>query len=234
MAPRTINELGLSVRWRTHRALQAGRSLARRVDGAAAPKLLRHYFPDIAAMLTMHDAAMEALAAEHEDYTSTISSPDMAVSLETAAVLRCLAHGYPSHQILDLGSGFSTYALAAATHTKVVSYDDNRGWLDKTASYLSARGVDNVELRSVGEPFPQGNGIVFLDLGLTPRRIGYFAEAAASLAPRGILVIDDLHHQPYGSQVRIGAIPNGLQYFSLRSLTTDSFGRYSALAVKTV
>jgi predicted O-methyltransferase YrrM len=176
------------------------------------------------------------LAEAHHEYTTSVSTPVMAVSLETAALLWSICEAVRPDRILDLGSGFSTYVFGRWSNerggARVVSVDSDEFWLGQTTAWLQSLGVDGPELRLLGDPFPSDNDVVFLDLGETTTRIGYLADAFASLDGAGVLVIDDMHHHPFGRQVRAGAKWSDMRLFSLRRQARDSYGRFPAVAVR--
>lgn len=217
--------------------MSAGRTLRWEIEGSVAPLLLERGWPDIAAAVAESGASAETLRPLHDKYVSDVSTPVMAVSLVTAGVLLALCERLLPRRILDLGSGFSTAVFARWSVdrvTSLVSYDDDEDWLARTAGYLQTQSLAVPDLRKLrhGASLPGDNDLVFLDAGLPPERIGLFASAAASLSPNGVLVIDDVNQHPFGAQVRVGALPNGLKLFSLRRQTLDAFGRFSALAVQ--
>lgn len=203
----------------------------------ATPLLLQRTRPDIAAGLAEVQTAAEGLRLLHQKYVSEVSSPIMAVSLGTAGLLLAICQRAQPSRILDLGSGFSTAVFArwaAGSDKSLISYDDSADWLERTAGYLKSQSLPVPDLRLLrhGESLPGTNDLVFLDAGLPPERIGLLAAAAASLSPHGVLVIDDVNQHPFGAQVRAGALPNGLNLFSLHRQTVDEFGRFSALALR--
>lgn len=199
--------------------------------------LLQRGRPEVAAAIADAQTRAQTLRPGHERYVSQVSTPIMAVSLETAGVLLSLCERLGPSRILDLGSGFSTAVFvrwAANNGASVVSYDNDPEWLARTAGYIESESLPIPELRELryAGTLPQKNDLVFLDAGLPPERIGLLAAAAASLSPDGLLVIDDVNQHPFGGQVRLGALPNGLRLYSLRRQTLDTFGRFSALGIR--
>ena len=118
----------------------------RRVD----PETLRDvraFSPGAARLASEIAAARRDLAAAHAAYTSSVSSPDMAVSLETASYLLAACRIMQPASILDLGSGFSsytlrTYARDAKVACAVTTVDDEPAWLERSREFLHAQGLD--------------------------------------------------------------------------------------------
>jgi predicted O-methyltransferase YrrM len=168
------------------------------------------------------------------EYTRTVSSPPMAVSLQAAALCAYLCEHLQPRRIADLGSGFSTVVFARHARTTacdVVSVDDDDGWLRRTEHHLDRLGLRVAFLGGLGDFEPSAAfDLVFYDLGRMPVRERRLQWATSLVAEGGLVVIDDLHKPDYAEQVRRHARAENLQLIELRAATVDRFGRYVGVA----
>ena len=91
------------------------------------------------------------LRESYSNYTTNVSSPQMATSIETATFLYNICSLLKPKYILDLGSGYSTYVFARyafESGTKILlwSIDDNSKWLKKTNTFLKQQKYKSVQL----------------------------------------------------------------------------------------
>jgi len=177
----------------------------------------------------------DELRAGYETYVRDVSTADMAVSLETACLLRLLCEGLEPQRVLDLGSGFSSFTLRsyqpARGRPATCSVDDSPEWLQRTQDYLDEQGVPTNDLwtwrdfRAAGHaPFD----LVFYDLG----RMNLRREAlrqALSLGRGGVVLLDDMHKHEYAQEAYSVLAELGCTWFNLRALTLDERGRFSVL-----
>ena len=179
-----------------------------------------------------------ALEALHRTYVAEVSTPAMAVSWETARLLRHLCDACAPRRIADLGSGFSScvlrdYAAVAPHDVEVVSVDDSGEWLERTREFLRANGHETGELRTWQE-FAAGPGapfdLIFHDLAGGELREAGMSVAVGALGPRGVIVFDDAHHAGHRREARRVARDAGLATYSLQRWTGDSYGRFALLA----
>jgi predicted O-methyltransferase YrrM len=159
----------------------------------------------------------------------------MAASLATSAVLWSLCEAIRPRQIIDAGSGFSTYVFAtwACGETcSVLAIDDNPGWQERTQDFLTSYGVEVPKIAdpSAFKALPRAQ-LIFFDYSLPPERIGYLRALCDSLTAGGYMVIDDMHQSPFGRQIRAARLPYGFRLYSLRRWTLDEFGRFSSLVI---
>lgn len=185
--------------------------------------------------------AAGVLRRDYEDYVSTVSTVDMAVSWETARLLYALASILRPREALDLGSGFSSfvlrkYAAQADQECRVTSIDDNRHWLNQTAAYLQRSGLNGERVDHWDDFCRATSGgkfdLVFHDLGDMTLRAAALPVVLRCLAPRGVLVLDDMHKVVYRRQAERQVRHKGLRVFSARRQTLDSIGRFSEIALR--
>lgn len=173
------------------------------------------------------------------EYVNNISSPEMAVSLQTAVLLYYLSKMKCPKRILDLGSGFSSYILRLYAHehsenVEVYSIDDNNKWLEKTQKYLSINKLPSDNLKSL-ESFNfrshvNSFDLVFHDLGNMNLRKKHLIDAVSVCkTTNGIVILDDIHKEDYKNFIR-SVIPRyRCNYYNLNWITRDDFGRRAAL-----
>jgi predicted O-methyltransferase YrrM len=186
-------------------------------------------------------AAARKLKTAYERYVHAVSCSEMAVSWETACLLYALAGVVRPSEVLDLGSGFSSYVLrtyaAEAEHAcRVTSIDDNRHWLQQTEVYLSQFGLPTDRLlhwEDFCRQLPAGRfQLVFHDLGSMDTRAMALPTVLRTLAPAGVLVLDDMHKRRYRRRAEQQARQAGLRLLSARAQTLDQIGRFSKIAVR--
>jgi predicted O-methyltransferase YrrM len=184
--------------------------------------------------------AMNLLAPAYYRYVGAVSSAEMAVSLETAGCLYAICSMLGPSSILDLGSGFSSYALrnfaATAGHRTVVhTVDDDAAWLQRTASFLRDTGTTTDHMttwKDFANQTKDAFQLVFHDLGRMPMRTATLQRAIGFAARTGIIVFDDVHKPSYAAEVSHCCAREGLAIIDLSSLTQDQYGRVSWLGFR--
>lgn len=179
----------------------------------------------------------EILQPPYKQYTSTVSSEVMALSLEASVFLAVLCCIIKPKRILDLGSGFSSVVFRMITSEEnpkpvIWSIDDAPEWLDKTRTFLSILNLPTDNLIT-WQTFSEQNRDTFdfisYDLGYTPVRKALFTEVIPLISPGGLIVLDDVHKHDYRLHAKRVLRKTSLLYYSLKSFTCDKGGRYCAL-----
>jgi predicted O-methyltransferase YrrM len=207
---------------------------------ASMPRSVEELLASIERLPRMMAESAITLAPFYERYVTSVSSPDMAVSLETASCLHALCRLCKPASVLDLGSGFSSlafrhYAREFDPSLVVHSVDDDAAWLMRTASFLESSGIEATGLahwREFSATAQRGYELVFHDLGRMPMRMASVDAALALLANRGIALLDDVHKPAYAPHARAACGRHGLQLVELRELTLDRYGRFAWLAYR--
>lgn len=182
-----------------------------------------------------------AIRAAHAEYTTSVSIPEAAVSLETVYTLLALLRHIQPRVAADCGSGFSSYALRlyeqerqqAGTACPVYSCDDDEAWLGRTREYLEKKGLSAERLftwPALLEQIPQlGPLFVFYDLGGPGPRAKFLPAILDACAPGSTVIVDDVH-KPYIRQALLKTIEGrGLKRYDLAPWTFDRFGRFAWL-----
>ena len=184
---------------------------------------------------------LEAIRPEHQEYVNSVSTEDMAVSLEIAAFLKVICDVCRPRRVLDLGSGFSSYVLRLSAmeepeqNMEITSIDDDREWLMRTHDYLAAKGLPTKGLKELSEFESVANGtfdFIFYDLGRMPRRLQYASEVIPLMEPGGMTLVDDMHKADFAAVLQTALVGTGIRDVNLSPWTTDRFGRFAHLLVK--
>jgi predicted O-methyltransferase YrrM len=183
--------------------------------------------------------AMADLRRFHDDYIRTISSPEMSISLELAALLLALCRKNKAKKVLDLGSGFSSFVLRRYVNEVVgaeaYSVDDDEKWLVRTREYLSNFSLRSDNLYTLKEFIVSGKGqfdLILLDLNYVDVRGKFISLAVERTRAGGFIIFDDVHKREYLTSVIGQANKLPVTLFDISSVTTDRFGRYSILGRK--
>ena len=201
-------------------------------DWRRSPQSLRALIPS-GPHLTDAIARLRSL---HSAYVSSVSTADMALSLQTASLVDCLARQLKPNRILDLGSGFSTLVLAsAAPSAVVVSVDDSPVWLSRTRDYLTAQGVTVATLAAWSDFSADRSNeatfdLVLHDLGNMVVREGALPRVLDLVRPGGLLVLDDLHKPRYRATATRLLRERSWPHLSLWLQTRDSLDRHAWVA----
>ncbi|HNT51727.1 MAG TPA: hypothetical protein PKK67_14135 [Cyclobacteriaceae bacterium] len=185
------------------------------------------------------DRASKILKPYHDYYITHVSRADMAMSLELAAFVYALCVKKELKNLLDLGSGFSSfvYRLYASTHSgvQVVSVDDDAQWLEKTRMYLRDQNLSDTRLitleQFLAEPV-SGFDCVLHDLNFVEVRINYLPQVVAATAHAGVLILDDVHKPDYLYQVLKKLKQEPVAVYNLKPVTLDSFNRFALAVLK--
>ncbi len=218
------------------RAREKSAASTARVDAESIIKR----FPAFADYPGLSKASFDALKPAYTAYIADVSSGDMAVSLETAALLLTFANLLKPARVLDLGSGFSSYVLRSyardAQHdVSVCSVDDNEHWLDKTRSYLQGHNLpvdDVLSWQDFKQQPPSSYDLIFHDLGSMQLRAEALGFVLGLRDKSGLVVLDDIHKHAYRRTAMAGVKQAGLSFYSSRQFTHDGIGRYAAIAVE--
>ena len=183
------------------------------------------------------DHAKALLLSAYEDYVSRVSAPDHAISLESAAYLYALCEFLEPSSILDLGSGFSSFAFrtwaADRPDVSILTVDDDAVWLERTRSFVSSSGLatENFGLWSEYQRHPSPPvDFVFHDLGSMSTRLRTLPFVLNQSRAGGIIVLDDMHKEEYAPDALRVLIAGKFEWFNARPYTLDRYGRHAWVA----
>jgi len=209
--------------------------LADRAAATVDAPRLRAARPDVEAALA-RPREDTALRAVYDRYVAEVSSWEWAVSWPTARALDALCEALRPRHVLDLGSGLSTYVVCdwarrSGVDVDVVSVDDSPEWLAKTRAFLDGEGLQ-ARLIDVGElpGLPDATfDLAFDDIGRTEERARVVDTLVRVMAPRSVVVLDDMNVRGYRKEVKAKLDAAGWPLYSLRSQTIDAKGRFAML-----
>lgn len=181
--------------------------------------------------------ATQKLRPYYDEYVTHVSRADMAMSIELASFVYVLCIKKEFKNVLDLGSGFSSfvYRLYASDHNdvQVVSVDDDSQWLEKTRTYLRTHNLPDAGMQTLEQFLEEPKlkfDCVLHDLNFVEVRIKYLHQVLEATANTGVLILDDVHKPDYLYQILDKLKGKSVSVYSVKPVTYDSFGRY-ALAV---
>jgi len=179
----------------------------------------------------------ESLRPHHTQYAACVSPAWMTISLELAAFLQALCARRRPARVVDLGSGFSSFALRqyqqqADPAPEVWSVDDDDTWLDATRRFLEYHELATDHL-ALWDTFiadePGRFDLVVHDLGSLRVRRETLRQVVALAAPGGIVVIDDVNYGSLRRYAQRTLADLGAPHHMLEAATRDCFGRYAML-----
>lgn len=197
-------------------------------------------FPALAALLETRAASWELLAEPHGEYCSTVSSPVFAISPQTAAVMHALCTLLRPQRVLDLGSGFSSFALRRYCRDEngsctVHTVDDDAQWLERTRGFLVKHGLPtdgtyvwNSFQEQAGPPYD----LILHDMGRMNTRLDTLPRVLGLARADGLVVLDDMHKTEYAPHAVERCSSAGFVVCPLPGMTLDPMGRYAAFAFR--
>lgn len=205
----------------------------------------RAFLPELLAAKGAHvepaqiAAAKADLAPLHAEYLKSVSTADMAVSLELASFMLALCRSWKPQRVVDLGSGFSSYVLrryAAETGDAVVaSVDDDKLWLARTGDWLKQQGLGTDQLFEWSEfkarmgklgPFD----LTLYDMGSMATRISELRPVLTGCMHKdSLMILDDVHKTDYEQYARYVCRSMQLRWADASDVSFDAINRHSAV-----
>lgn len=179
---------------------------------------------DAAAPPTKRDIIKKA----YREYVSNVSDDIWASSWEVSRYMMDLVELRKPKRILDLGSGFSSYALRQSD-AEVWSVDTDKDWLEKTGKFLRDHGVSDENMVAMDDfEFTGMYDLIFLDIGLAQRdRAPLFQKVLDHCS--GAIILDDMHSQEYRRQAK--EFFKDCEIVDLREETLDKYLRYAWMII---
>jgi predicted O-methyltransferase YrrM len=214
-------------------------SEARRI--LADDQIVQATHPD----LVPSDQELRSIAAElqaaYDLYTCTVSVRGHAASLQVASYLLFLCRRLNARRVCDLGSGFSSYVLdlwarEAAHPVTVMSVDTDPDWMNKTVRFITDHGGGDGHDFCSWDYFQTADvglfDLIFHDLAGGDVRTDAMPTVVAHVAPFGVAIFDDMHHDGHRAGAESAAAEAGLASFCLVRQTFDDCGRFAMLATE--
>lgn len=125
------------------------------------------------------------------------------ISLKVTTLIQRLCDQLHPQVIIDLGSGWSSFALRTmCPKAEVWSVDTDVNWLKKTIRFCERHGVTDDGRFVMWERFEQElprllgiAGLVVHDIGRVPMRLEKLPTALDLVRPGGVIVLDDMHKE---------------------------------------
>jgi len=180
----------------------------------------------------------ERLVPEYRAYCVSVSKRSMALSIESCAYLWYLCDTIKARNVVDLGSGFSSYVLAryaaeADYPVRVDSVDSDPEWLDKTRRFCESHGgVGSFMLGEVWEQTDRRYDVIINDYGRGAVREQMAAIAVRRLTPAGVIMFDDAPNSSHRHDAARVCGEAGLALLDLYHQTVDEVGRFALLGAR--
>lgn len=190
----------------------------------------------------------QALIALRQQHLSTNRRRDTtAIDIESAVWLcqACTAERdrrLPQQtRVLELGSGFSTWALrlwqqGVGKDVDIWTVDDERLWLAVTKAEITALGYRQDHfyfLHQVIEADPSELfDVVFVDMDSTATRVSMAKDIVHWTRPGGLIILDDWQMNHYRGPMTFALAGLGIVPITPEPSTKDRHGRYLAWARK--
>lgn len=177
---------------------------------------------------------------DHLYYITEIGHPVHAASMELVVMLTVLCEELRPARVVDLGSGFSSYALrrwaadAGEPGPETWSVDDSAEWLERTVQFLESRGMPTERVLTWHDFRQSEHGafdLVLHDMGTMEFRAETLREVLDLARPGGLVVLDDVHKPAYRRFAQRELESLGLEYYSLKTWTRDRLTRYAWLVI---
>jgi len=180
------------------------------------------------------------LNEQYQIYTRTISTPNMAASLELCSFLLALCQENKFEKLLDMGSGFTSFVLRQYQHNsdkniEVYSVDDDEEWLQKTKNYLTEKRLPTTNVLSLKKIYDSNVkefDLIVHDLNFVEERIKHVEKVVELIKPNGTIIFDDVHKMDYCLELlkKLKKYPGTI--YNLEPITRDQFNRFSLAFVK--
>jgi len=187
-----------------------------------------------------NDARRLAIAREHlkqsyELYINTHSGAEgMAISLECAALIWVMCDLLKPTNILDLGSGYSSYVFRTWAQDRsipVTSIDTDAEYLALTQKFCGTLSGFKLWEEFLVE-LPQKFDFVLYDLGRMDVRYDNCTLAFDFLTYGGAIIIDDMHKLALAEKIEKIVDEQKMITLDVKEASLDKFGRYCALAIR--
>lgn len=179
----------------------------------------------------------ERLVGWYAEYQQLLAAE---VSFELTQQLQVLCDDLKPTAIVDLGSGWSSFALRVmAPQATIWSVDTSRDWLDKTIEFCASHGgLDKTghfvmleeEFDKVVSTLTGSVDVVLHDMGGRQLRVEKLPMALDLVKLGGVIVLDDMHKEDLRRKVEeIIALRSEfiIARTEVEETTKDSLGRYA-------
>ena len=166
-------------------------------------------------------------------YIKEVSNRVMAASMECCVFLMVMCKDIKPKKVLDLGSGFSSYALRYYKNKydndmEVWSVDSNNKWLLKSRQFIESfkLSTDHFYVWSDIKDMDEKFDLIFLDIDVSKRRPPYLEHVVENFVNEdSFILLDDMHKT--GLVKKLRSIMDNYTYKSIdiKKKTLDSGGK---------
>jgi len=179
----------------------------------------------------------QALDPAYQDYITSISTPESAISLECACLIMFLARALKPRVILDMGSGFSSYVFRLyqkeSGTCEVYSVDDSLHWLENTNEYLARQGLSTEGLYEWGDFNRRYQSmradLILFDFSHPSTRLAALPMLIRYCHKDTLICADDVHKTSIREGLENFIRLHGLHYIDTNSIAKDNYGRYQRI-----
>jgi len=179
----------------------------------------------------------------YDHYTDNISNKVMATSLQQCSILYLISKNLFNKNILDTGSGISSYFLRKNKKlTNSINYtvDTNLDWLLKTKNFLKEYQVNDENLFEWSDfknKYEIKFDFIYHDMGWIHERMTPIPYIKSMLYKNGIIMIDDLHFNNSPDCMLRDFVydeftPDNWLEVDIKSISMDEYGRYATIFIK--
>lgn len=186
-------------------------------------------FEDLDNMLVYNKKIKPA----YKKYVKEVSNRGMAASMECCVFLMAICEEINSKKVLDLGSGFSSYALRYYKNKydqdmSVWSVDSNSNWLLKSKQFIEDYdlNIDHFHTWSEMEDMNEKFDLIFFDIDVSKNRPSYLKYVIDSfMTSDSFILLDDMHKKVLSKNLK--SIMNDYVYKSIdvKKHTLDNGGQ---------
>lgn len=187
----------------------------------------------------MFERAKKIIEPAYMTYVREVSSPNMATSLELAALQYAICKANSYTKLLDMGSGLSSFVFRLYAKENpgvtVFSVDDDEAWLQKTKLFLIEHGLNTDNILLLDEFLKSKENefdFILHDLNFVEVRINFVELMLRTAQRNGLLIFDDVHKPDYLFSLLSILKKEPVHIYDLKPVTIDSFGRYALAVVK--
>ncbi len=212
--------------------------------GVRDAEALEALAPGLRESLEAVDRLVPDLAASHARYVAEAeTTPVMAASLELSRFLIAWCSTVQPLRIVDLGSGFTSYALRRWAETEgagskeLLSVDDEVEWLGRSREFSARSGLDSEGFLTWGEfeglaGARAGFDLVVNDFSSVRRRAELTDRVFGLVRRGGAVLCDDIQKARLWRAARQAARRQHFDGYSLRTYTLDRIGRFAWIGLK--
>jgi len=171
----------------------------------------------------------------YNDYINKVSRRSWAISLECAVFLTVLCHYLKPDNILDLGSGFSSFVFRYYSskikkdYPTIYSIDTSNLWLEKSMHFCLDFNTNQDHFQN-WEIFCEKSKnnffkLIFIDIGLKERETYVKTIMKRFVDRNSVVILDDFHYDIFRKKVKEVLYDYNYNSYDIKNITLDSGGK---------